>query len=139
MDLNDGRVFADFVRNIVNNEDIVMKSDGNASRAFCYLSDAAIAFFKILLYGKNGEAYNMANPAQEVTILELAEKLVSLFPEKHLKVVRQERVGDNYLVSSSTHASMLIKKLQSLNWQPSIVIEEGFRRTILSYMNNLTN
>ncbi|GHT41990.1 dTDP-glucose 4,6-dehydratase [Bacteroidia bacterium] len=133
MDLNDGRVFADFVRDIVENKDIVMKSDGSASRAFCYLSDATIAFFKILLDGKNGEAYNMANPMQEVTILELAEKLVSLFPEKQLKVVRQVRVGDDYLVSSSTHASLVIKKIQTLNWNPTIDIDEGFRKTILSY------
>lgn len=137
MDLNDGRVFADFVRDIVEDKDIVMKSDGSASRAFCYLSDATIAFFKILLDGKNGEAYNMANPSQEVSILELAEMLVSLFPEKQLKVVRQARVGDDYLVSPSTHASLVIKKIQSLNWNPTIDIDEGFRRTILSHTDNL--
>jgi nucleoside-diphosphate-sugar epimerase len=133
MDLNDGRVFADFVRDIVNNKDIVMQSDGSASRAFCYLSDATIAFFKVLLNGKNGEAYNVANPSCEITILELAEKLVSLFPEKHLKVVQKERTDHVYLESKSTHASLVIKKIQFLNWNPSIKIEEGFYKTILSY------
>jgi nucleoside-diphosphate-sugar epimerase len=133
MDLNDGRVFADFVRDIVQNNDIVMQSDGSASRAFCYLSDATIAFFRILLDGKSGEAYNMANPTQEVSIIELAEKLVSLFPEKHLKVVRKERIGSDYIVSKNTHNSLAIKKLQSLGWNPSITIEEGFYRTVLSY------
>jgi nucleoside-diphosphate-sugar epimerase len=133
MDLNDGRVFADFVRDIVNNNDIVMQSDGSASRAFCYLSDATIAFFKVLLNGKNGEAYNVANPTCEITILELAEKLVALFPEKQLKVVRKERIDNVYLVSKSTHASLVIKKIQLLNWNPSIKIEEGFYKTILSY------
>ena len=136
MDLNDGRVFADFVRDIVNNQDIVMNSDGSASRAFCYLSDATIAFFTVLLYGQNGEAYNVANPFCEVTIRELAEKLVNIFPEKHLKVIQQERIGTGYMESSSTHASPNIEKIQSLRWNPSIKIEEGFKRTIQSYVIN---
>ncbi|KAA6336830.1 GDP-6-deoxy-D-mannose reductase [termite gut metagenome] len=86
MDLNDGRVFADFVRDVAHNNNIVMHSDGSNSRAFCYLSDATIAFFIVLLYGTNGEAYNVANPLCEITIIELAEKLVKLFPDKKLKV-----------------------------------------------------
>jgi nucleoside-diphosphate-sugar epimerase len=133
MDLNDGRVFADFVKNIVNNENIIMNSDGKSSRAFCYLSDATIAFFKVLLNGEIGEAYNVANPSCEITILDLAEKLVSLFPEKKLKVIRKERTGNNYMESKNTRCSATIRKIQFLNWNPSIKIEEGFCKTILSY------
>ena len=133
MDLNDGRVFADFVRDIINNKDIVMNSDGSASRAFCYLSDATIAFFKILLQGKNGEAYNMANPACEITILELAEKLVRLFPEKKLNVIRKNGFVNGYLVSKNTRCFASIEKLQQLDWIPIVNIEDGFYRTILSY------
>jgi nucleoside-diphosphate-sugar epimerase len=133
MDLNDGRVFADFVKNIVNGEDIVMNSDGSASRAFCYLSDATVAFFKVLLDGRAGEAYNVANPLSEVTIRELAEKLVALFPEKRLKVVCRERTSSGYIVSNNTHCFASIKKIQSLNWNPGIDIEKGFYKTILSY------
>jgi nucleoside-diphosphate-sugar epimerase len=133
MDLNDGRVFADFVRDVVNNNDIVMQSDGSASRAFCYLSDATIAFFKVLLNGTNGEAYNVANPYCEITILELAEILVSLFPEKHLKVVKKERTAGAYIVSKSTYSSLIIEKIKLLTWNPSIKLEEGFYKTIKSY------
>ena len=133
MELDDGRVFADFVRDIVNNNDIVMHSDGSASREFCYLSDAALAFFKILLQGKNGEAYNMANPACEVTIVELAEKLTQLFPEKRLKVIRKNELVSGYIVSKNTRSCMMIEKLQQLGWTPTVNIEDGFYRTILSY------
>ena len=45
MTLDDGRVYADFIADIVNNRNIIMKSDGLAMRSFCYLSDATIAFF----------------------------------------------------------------------------------------------
>jgi nucleoside-diphosphate-sugar epimerase len=133
MELNDGRVFADFVRNIVNNEDIVMNSDGSASRAFCYLSDATVAFFKVLIHGQAGETYNVANPLCEVTIRELAEKLTAMFPEKRLKVVCKERAGSEYIASKNTHCFASIKKMQSLSWRPSVTIEEGFYKTILSY------
>ncbi len=51
MRLDDGRVFADFVADIVNFRDIIMKSDGSAQRAFCYLADATVAFFTVLLKG----------------------------------------------------------------------------------------
>ncbi|MDR1342307.1 MAG: NAD-dependent epimerase/dehydratase family protein [Prevotellaceae bacterium] len=134
MELNDGRVFADFVRNIVNGEDIVMNSDGSASRAFCYLSDATVAFFKVLIAGKAGEAYNVANPFCEVTIGELAKKLTDMFPEKRLKVVRRERAtSGGYMASKNTRCFASIKKMQSLSWSPSVTIEEGFYKTILSY------
>jgi len=133
MDLNDGRVFADFVRDIVTNKDIVMNSNGSASRAFCYLTDATTAFFKILLQGTNGEAYNVANPNCEITIVELAEKLVALFPEKKLKVIRKENTETGYIASSNTRNNLSIEKIKSLNWIPSVSIEEGFYKTILSY------
>jgi nucleoside-diphosphate-sugar epimerase len=133
MDLNDGRVFADFVRDIVQNKDIVLNSDGSATRAFCYLSDAVIAFFKILLQGKNGEAYNMANPSCEITIRELAEKLVTLFPEKKLKVIRKDNAPKGYIASANIRNNMNIDKLKLLKWEPQTSIEEGFYRTILSY------
>ena len=43
--LDDGRVFADFVGDVVAGRDIVLNSDGLARRTFCYLSDATTAFF----------------------------------------------------------------------------------------------
>lgn len=62
MKLDDGRVFADFVGNILNRQDIAMTSEGTAIRAFCYLADATAGFFTILLNGVNGEAYNIEIP-----------------------------------------------------------------------------
>ena len=61
INLNDGRVFSDFIKNILDNKDLVIKSDGEAKRAFCYITDAINAFFLVLFNGKSGEAYNMSN------------------------------------------------------------------------------
>jgi UDP-glucuronate decarboxylase len=57
---NDGRVFADFVFNVLRNENIVMNSDGSARRAFCYASDAIAGFFSVLLMGTPAQAYTVA-------------------------------------------------------------------------------
>jgi UDP-glucuronate decarboxylase len=128
----DGRVFSDFIFNIIDGEDIILKSDGKATRAFCYISDATRGFFTVLLNGKNGEAYNVGNNFAEVSILELAEILIGLFPEKKLKINPQP--DNEYIKSQIVRNCPDINKISEIGWNPKISIEEGFRRTILSYL-----
>lgn len=135
MKLDDGRVFADFVANIARGENIQMKSDGGARRAFCYAADAVTALFTVLLKGKSGEAYNIGNPKAETTILELATLLVSLFPERKLKVSRvaSKSDTDGYLQTKVDRACPDIAKIAELGWEPSLDLREGFSRTIRYY------
>jgi nucleoside-diphosphate-sugar epimerase len=133
MDLNDGRVYADFIKNIVNNENIEMKSDGSAIRAFCYISDATIAFFKVLLNGEIGVAYNIGNDKNTCSILQLAESLVSLFPKKNLNVIMNQKPNVNYIPSLVNKNIPNINKIRNLKWEPIINIKEGFTKTIKYY------
>ena len=133
IDLKDGRVYADFISNIVLNEDIILKSKGEAKRAFCYISDATIGFFTALLNGESGEAYNIGNPSQEISIYDLAIKLTNLFPDKKLKTQIIQQNNLNYLTSPISRNSPSIEKANALGWYPSVSIEEGFYRTIKSY------
>jgi nucleoside-diphosphate-sugar epimerase len=130
--LSDGRVFADFCRNIVNNEDIIINSDGSAKRAFCYLADATIGFFMVLLKGKIGEAYNIAG-GDEISILELARILVELFPEKKLKIIHKPNIDKAYLRTNVSDYAPDTAKIKNLGWTPKYSIEAGFMRTINSY------
>lgn len=133
MALDDGRVFADFVADIVAGRDIVMKSDGSARRPFCYLADATVAFFTVLLLGKNMEAYNVGSDV-ETSVLDLAETLVRLFPERHCRVIRKERApGDEYVPSAVAGGHFDLAKIRSLGWAPRTGIEDGFWRTVKSY------
>ena len=133
MDLQDGRVFADFVADVVARRNIVMKSDGSARRPFCYLADAVTGFFTVLLRGRPGEAYNVGADS-ETSILELAEMLCRLFPERNCRVIREERtLDDRYLASSVSGGHFDISKIRSLGWEPTTKIEEGFKRTVKSY------
>lgn len=134
MQLDDGRVFADFVADIVNRRNIVMKSDGSAMRAFCYLADATVAFFTVLLHGKNGEAYNVGNDEAEHSIRDVAETLVTIRPELNLSVIRtQESGGTSYMKSKISRACPDTTRLRSLGWKPTYSIRQGFERTIRSF------
>ena len=136
LDFNDGRVFADFVSDIVNNRNIIMKSSGTATRAFCYISDAVIGFFLVLLNGRNGEAYNVGNDSGEISIINLARCLVELFPEKKLKIIQDEtKKSLNYLKSTVKRSSPNIDKIKKLGWMPEVSIKDGFYTTILSFLN----
>ncbi len=134
MRLDDGRVFADFVRDVIDEHPIVLKSDGRATRAFCYLADATSGFFAVLLRGKPGHAYNIGNDRAEISIGALADLLVELFPAKRLSVARQMRAADDpYLPSTLERSCPDISLARELGWQPTTTLTEGFRRTVRSF------
>lgn len=130
INLADGRVFSDFVDKICKNQNLVIKGSGNDVRPFCYITDAVVAFFLILLNGGNGEVYNMANNKETVTIRELAETLVNkAFPERNIRIE-----GKNLTQSmNSGKIKINTDKLMRLGWNPEIDIIEGFRRTVKSF------
>lgn len=134
MNLDDGRVFADFVSDAVKNRNIKIKSTGTAIRPFCYIADATVAFFTILLKGKNGNAYNVSNPNCMVSVMELAKIISRLFPEKRLKVEKGKKPAQkDYMQSKIKSQNPDISKLLMLGWKPKFSIKEGFSRTITSY------
>lgn len=133
--LDDGRVFADFVADVVNKRDIVLKSDGASRRPFCYIADATIAFLTVLLKGEKAHAYNVANPYAEISMRDLANTIADLFPERSIGVRFDiPPVNNAYLKSPILRQCPSIEKITQLGWQPKINIADGFRRTILSYL-----
>lgn len=128
---DDGRVFADFTYNIIRRENIVMMSDGSARRAFCYASDAIAGFFTVLLAGQPATPYNVANPAGELSVMELAELLVGLYPDMGLKVERRLPPDDrNYVISKFSRLIPDVRRLSSLGWSAQVAPHQGFRRMI---------
>ena len=135
LDLDDGRVFADFVRDVVLARNISLKSDGLAKRPFCYIADATRGFFTVLLKGLWGEAYNIANPYADVSIRELANTLRDLYPDRVTRVDFINQPTDHtYMKSPIQQATPSIDKIMQLGWNPEIGINEGFSRTIESFL-----
>jgi dTDP-glucose 4,6-dehydratase len=132
---NDGRVFADFVFNVLRNEDIVLNSDGSARRAFCYASDAVAGFLTVLLKGTPTLPYNVANATAELSVMELAEMLVALYPERGLKVsLRVPHQDSGYIASTFSRLIPDVSRLNSLGWEAKIDPESGFKRMIEAYL-----
>jgi UDP-glucuronate decarboxylase len=136
MDLNDGRVFADFVADILAGRDIVLKSDGLALRPFCYLADATAGFLTALLKGEPGLAYNVGNPDAEIAIRDLAQLLVGLFPELGLQVKNRvpAPAASGYLQSKVNRSTPDIRRMEGLGWQPHTSLADGFKRTVESFL-----
>jgi UDP-glucuronate decarboxylase len=130
MPLGDGRVFSDFVGDVLAGRDLVMRSEGTVSRAFCYLADTVEGLFTILLKGTPGTAYNVGNDRAELSVRDLAALLAGLEPG--LQVRREGRTGD-YLPSPIQRGCPDVSRLRGLGWAPRTGPEEGFRRTLRSY------
>lgn len=134
----DQRVFGEFVKGVIEDNCIVMKSKGDAKRPFCYLMDFAAACVYILLYGKSGEAYNIANDKNFISIKKLAEEIIAAFPERNIELDMQLRKEDAVYMENKITKGINVSadKLRGLGWSPSISVREGFRRTIMILEEN---
>jgi nucleoside-diphosphate-sugar epimerase len=134
MSLTDGRSFADFVADIVAGQDIVLKSDGSAVRAYCYLADAVAGFFTVLFKGAPGEAYNIGDEKGETSVGDLAQTLARVFAYRNLRVVcREAAPPPGYLKSPISRSCPDTSKARRLGWRPTTSIPEGFTRTVRSF------
>ena len=133
--ITDGRVIPDFARNILDGHDIVMLSDGSAKRTFCYVADAVVGYYKILVKGRPGEAYNVGVEAPEISVTELASRAVALGKELFGysgRVVRQESSDKDYMVDNPFRRCPIITKARTeLGYDPQVTIDEGLRRSLI--------
>ena len=89
----------------------------------------------ILLRGKDGEAYNVANEDTYISIREMAELVASTFNPQRVKVVIQPQEGLGY--SPTTKLRLATQHIQELGWKPHYGLKEMFRRLILSMEEEL--
>lgn len=131
--LDDDRVWAQFIANIVRKQNILLKSNGAALRSFCYVTDTAVALLKILLDGNNAEPYNIANPDSDVTIRGFARAAVDAFPELRLKLSFANPDDEKEPVPSPmapTPEILDASKLNRLGWRAEVDLTEGIKRSV---------
>ena len=125
---SDNRVYAQFIRNILNDEDIVLKSSGDQLRSWCYVTDCVSALLYVLLKGVSGEAYNIADPSSVMTIRQLAEMLASIGNKKVIMEVPSDIEKKGY--NPVTKSVFSIDKLQALGWKASGNMDEKMLKTV---------
>ena len=127
---NDGRVMSDLLNFVVNDQDIVLNSDGSVMRAFCYILDAINAILLVLEKGQDNEAYNLSNNKEPISIKDLGNKIIT-FSNKKLKLQYQQ-ASEEILKGYTSYkiVNMDNSKLESLGWMPKITLNEGIKRTL---------
>jgi len=125
---SDNRVYAQFVRNVLNGEDIVLKSRGEAYRSWLYVVDAAHAILRILMDGEMGNAYNVAHSESNISIRQLAELVAEKAGRKVVLDIPDDAQQGN--TTPITKAVFNTDKLKALGWKPLFSIEEGIGHTL---------
>lgn len=125
---NDGRVMADLMGDVVAGRDIVLKSSGEAIRAFLYISDAVEGMFTILFRGETAKAYNLANETEPISIKDLAHMLAASRADKKIQVVVSEGGQKGYCTYRRTALDTMA--IEQLGWKPQISLKEGINRVL---------
>jgi UDP-glucuronate decarboxylase len=138
--ITDKRVLPDFARDIFAGRDITMHSDGSPTRTFCYIADAIVGYYKILVKGKPGEAYNIGVEKPEISMAGLVEKVIATAGELFGYTGRVRYLASDeadYLIDNPNRRCPLIAKArQELGYNPQIDIDEGLRRSLIWYNDN---
>lgn len=124
----DNRVYAQFIRNVLRDEDIVMKSTGEQFRSWCYVVDCVSALLHILMKGQCAEAYNIADAQSNISIKDLADTIAGIGGKRVIinNPDANEKKGYN-LVTKSVFST---EKLKALGWCPRTNIQDGLKHTI---------
>jgi UDP-glucuronate decarboxylase len=122
---NDGRVVSNFIVQALRGEDITVYGEGQQTRAFCYVDDLIEGFLRLMGTPDDFTGpVNLGNPV-EITIRELAERVIRLTGAKSKLVFRPLPQDDPMQRCPDI---TLAKKV--LGWEPKVKLEDGLTKTI---------
>ena len=128
MNMDDTKAISQFIKNSLNNEDIVLKSEGKQFYSYTYVADAVSGLLYILLLGENGNAYNIADEKSDITLRDLAEVIAGYSGRKVIFQLPDEIEKRGY--STATKARLDGTKIKQLGWTPFYDIKNGMRHTL---------
>lgn len=121
------RVINQFARNAALGEDIILHTQGNSAKPYCYTIDAIEAILTILLRGEDAEAYNVSNDATYISIRQMAEYLRDNFsPSIHIRIEADDTQG----YAPETRLRLTSSKLSQLGWHPRYDLRSIFDHLI---------
>lgn len=132
MAVGDGRVVSNFIVQALQNQNITIYGDGSQTRSFCYVDDLILAISKMLELSKNPLfPINIGN-SDELTMIELANKIISA-TNSDSKIVFESLPSDD----PKQRKPDITKARNVLNWSPKIHLDEGIRRTAEYFRSEL--
>ncbi len=124
MNPSDGRVVSNFIVQALRGEDITVYGDGTQTRSFCYVDDLIDGMVRMMETEDFTGPVNIGNPG-EFTMLELAEKVIRLTGSKS-RIVHEPLPSDDPV----QRQPVIDLAKEKLDWQPTIDLEDGLKRTI---------
>jgi UDP-glucuronate decarboxylase len=132
MRADDGRVVSNMICQALAGDDITIYGEGSQTRSFCYVSDLIDGFMRLMSYeGKFPGAVNLGNPV-ELTVADLARRVLSMTGSKSRIVTRPLPVDD-----PRRRRPDITRAEQLLNWTPSTSLDAGLRETIKWFSGEL--
>lgn len=130
LQLNDGRVISNFLRQALCGEDLTIYGDGSQTRSFCYVSDQIEGLLRLM---RSDEHYpvNIGNP-EEFTILECAQEVLSATQSESKLVFRPLPQDD-----PKQRCPDITRARAILNWQPKIRLAEGLQLCVPWFIENI--
>ena len=125
----ENRVFMQFARSVMNNQDIVLHTKGKSEGNYVYTFDAIAGILLLLTNGGLGEAYNISNEKSHVTIKEMAEMVCNTFGRGISKVVI-DIPEDSKGYAPDVKMWLDNSKIKNIGWEPKVELEESYRRMI---------
>lgn len=131
----ENRVFAQFANAFLKSEDIVLHTTGESEGNYCYISDAIKAILLLIIDGKDAEAYNVANEEMHSSIRNMAKMVAETIAEGKIRIVYDIPKTNIYGYAPAVHMKLDASKLCELGWEPTIGMEEAYRRMLLEMGN----
>lgn len=131
---NEQRIFNEIARCILEDKNLIMKSNGASKKSIVYTLDAVSGIFIALFKGGKGEVYNVTNPETYISMKDLAEKIFAIFNPKleiEYDIVPESVTG--YLPQLSLIQS--VEKIGRIGWRPITSLEEIYRIDIARWKN----
>jgi len=123
---NDGKVVSDFYASAKKNKEIRLRDKGESKRSLCYIKDSIEGVFRVMFSGNSGEAYNIANDKELISIKDLGNKISKVIGDgSPVKPDFDAPVDKRY---GSKTRNLDTSKLRSLGFNPKVSLEEGLYR-----------
>lgn len=126
--MSDTKAISQFIRKGIAGEDIVLKSAGTQYYSYTYVTDAVAGLLTVLLKGKMGEAYNIADENGDIMLKDLAGVIADYVGSKVVFELPDDVEKAGY--STATKARLDGNKLHKLGWNPNYGIKTGIERTV---------
>lgn len=128
----DTRIFAQFSRAVAADEDLVLHTAGDSMGNYCGIGDTVRGILTILKYGADGEAYNVVNEENTMTIRQMAELVANQVAGGKIKVVYDIPEGNPYGYAAGTGLRLSGEKLEALGWRPEENLVEMYKAAVES-------